>query len=40
MKDDLCCVWTGNYLGEGDPRNGVAERYETLEEVLTEWAID
>ena len=40
MEDDLCCVWTGNYLGECDPRNGVPERYETPEELLCEWAID
>jgi hypothetical protein len=40
MEDDLCCVWTGNYLGECDPRKGTPVRYGTLEEVLTEWAID
>jgi hypothetical protein len=40
MEDDLCCVWTGNYLGEFDPRYGVPERYGTLEEVLTVWAVD
>ena len=40
MEDDLRCVWTGNYVGECDPRNGVPERYGTLGEVLTEWAID
>jgi hypothetical protein len=40
MEDDLCCVWTGNYLGECDPRKGVPVRYGTLEEVLTVWAID
>ncbi len=22
MENDLCCVWTGYYLGEVDPRNG------------------
>jgi hypothetical protein len=40
MKNDLCCVWTGYYLGETDPRNGIPERYKTPEELLTEWAID
>ncbi len=40
MEDDLCCVWTGDYLGECDPRKGVPKRYATLEEVVTEWAID
>ena len=40
MENDLCCVWTGYYLSEVDPRNGVPERYGNLEEVLAEWAID
>jgi hypothetical protein len=40
MEGDLYCVWTGNYLGECDPRNGVPERYGTLKELLAEWAID
>jgi hypothetical protein len=38
-EDDLCRVWTGNYLGECDPRKGVPVRYGTLEELLTEWAL-
>lgn len=40
MENNLCCVWTGYYLGQVDPRDGVPERYGTLEEVLVEWAID
>jgi hypothetical protein len=39
-KGNLCRVWTGVYLGECDPRKGVPVRYGTLEELLTEWAID
>jgi hypothetical protein len=40
MENNLCCVWTGYYLGQVDPRNGAPGRYGTPEEVLAEWAID
>jgi hypothetical protein len=40
MEDNLCCVWTGIYLGDGDPRDGKPEYYKSPEHVLSEWEID
>jgi hypothetical protein len=40
MKDNLCCVWTGIYLGEGDPRDGTPVDYPSHEALLSEWEID
>ena len=40
LFDDLCRVWTKVYIGEGNPRNGIAIEYNSPEHLLSEWAID
>jgi hypothetical protein len=39
MKDNLCRVWTGVYLGESDPRDGTPVDYPSHEALLSEWEI-
>jgi hypothetical protein len=40
MIDDLCRVWTNVYIGEGNPRKGIPEEYNSPEHLLSEWEID
>jgi hypothetical protein len=40
MEDNLCRVWTGNYLGDCDPREGSPVEYPSPEALLVEWEID
>jgi hypothetical protein len=40
MEDNLCRVWTGNYLGDCDPKEGTPLDYPSPDALLDEWEID
>ena len=40
MRNNLCRVWSGVYLGYLNPWEGKPEDYELLEHLLSEWEID
>jgi hypothetical protein len=40
MRNNLCRVWSGVYLGYLNPWEGKPEDYESPKHLLSEWGID